>query len=100
MPTQRAAAVIAVPHRAASSADHPGDRRQKPISDRPAAHHRPVYSADMIFLPGLALTIEQPTIEPMIDDAAQQQRIDDRRRRRASVTISAPSSMVAISVTT
>ena len=41
----------------------------KPISDRPAAHHRPVYSADMIFLPGLALTIEQPTIEPMIDTA-------------------------------
>src|SRR5450830_1573530 len=71
----------------------------KPISDSPAAHHSPVYSADMIFLPGLALTIEQPMMEPIIDTATSSSGYTTAVVPAAPIS-SAPSNMVAISVTT
>src|SRR3546814_19277808 len=42
---------------------------RKPINDKPAAHHKPVYKADMIFCSGLTFTIMHPTMAQSIDTA-------------------------------
>src|SRR3569833_744173 len=71
----------------------------KPISDSPAAHHSPVYSADMIFLPGLALTMEQPMMDAMMDTPPSNNGYKAACNSKPRI-IKVPSSMVAISVTT
>src|SRR5438128_1692731 len=70
-----------------------------PTSDSPADHHSPVYSADMILWPGLFLTSEQPTIEARMETPPSSIGYTVAAPPVPGTT-SAPSSIVATSVTT
>jgi hypothetical protein len=73
--------------------------KKKAISDSTPAIARPLYRAGItFFMPGEALTKKQPMIEAMIDTAPSASGYSTALVR-ADVISSAPSTMVAISVT-
>ena len=72
---------------------------QKAMSDSTPATISPLYSAGItFFMPGLALTNKQPMMEAMMDTPPSTSGYKTAAIG-AAVTISAPSAMVAISVT-